>query len=122
MKPRLGCSLLYGIFLKNPEKLHASQAEVGSILGDSQVEAHLLPQAQIHRCSLTRHSSLYPPPIGQALREKKDTLLGGKYPISTTVTLLANTYSLHRSKDLWGLDADSFTLKQILNGELQSMP
>ncbi|TAQ85754.1 hypothetical protein B7494_g5932 [Chlorociboria aeruginascens] len=115
-------SFCYYNLLKNPEKLHKAQQEVDEVVGNDVLQIEHLPKlTYIDACikETLRLSS----PIGIfTVRPKEDTLLGGRYPVTTKTVIQTNLKGLHNDREVWGDDANVFRPERFLNGGFQALP
>jgi cytochrome P450/NADPH-cytochrome P450 reductase len=115
-------AFLFYRLLKNPEKYHAAQAEVDSVVGDGVLEPEHLPQLKYLEACI-RETLRCQGPISQlSVRAKEDTVIGNKYRIKAKDAIRINLVGLHHDPKVWGNDADEFRPERLLDGRFEELP
>ncbi|MFD2680533.1 bifunctional cytochrome P450/NADPH--P450 reductase [Bacillus seohaeanensis] len=94
--------------LKNPEKLQKAYAEVDQVLTDSVPTYKQVRGLKYTRMVLNEALRLWPTAPMFTLCAKKDTLLGGKYPMKKGYSVNVLIPKLHRDTSVWGDDVEEF--------------
>lgn len=108
-------SYLFYNLLKHPETFHKAQQEVDQVLGDAALEVgHLSKFKYLDAC--IKETLRVNGPIGITTRHaKKDTVLVGKYQISSADSVVTNLAGLHKDPAVWGDDAEEFRPERMLD-------
>lgn len=94
--------------LKNPDKLRKAQEEVDRILTGSVPTYKQVRELKYIRMILNESLRLWPTAPAFSLYAKEDTVIGGKYAIPKNDTVTVLIPQLHRDKEAWGEDVESF--------------
>lgn len=94
--------------LKNPRVLHTARARVDEVLGNETPRLEHLSQLRYVEQVLMESLRLWPTAPGFTLRAYEDTVIGGRYPITTRDVLLVDIPMLHRDPRVWGSDVEAF--------------
>ncbi|PRX70698.1 cytochrome P450/NADPH-cytochrome P450 reductase [Cohnella sp. SGD-V74] len=94
--------------LKNPSALKNACEEVDRVLTGSIPTHKQVTQLKYIRMILNESLRLWPTAPGFDLYAKEDTVIGGQYPMKKGDTVSVLLPQLHRDKEAWGEDADSF--------------
>ncbi|KAI0427039.1 cytochrome P450 [Xylaria sp. FL1042] len=115
-------SFLFYMLLKNPETYHKAQQEVDRVVGDGVMKPEYLTQLKyIEAC--IRETMRMQGAIGVLnIHPIEDTVIGGKYRVSTDETLICNIQGLHHDRRVWGEDANVFRPERLLDGGWEKLP
>ncbi|KAJ2988204.1 hypothetical protein NUW58_g4103 [Xylaria curta] len=115
-------SFLFYNMLKNPETYHKAQQEVDRVVGDGVLKPEHLPQLKyIEAC--IRETLRFQGPIGLiSVKPIVDTVIGGKYRITTDNVVTCNIQGLHHDRRVWGNDADLFRPERLMDGRWEKLP
>ncbi|CAG8743446.1 13174_t:CDS:2, partial [Cetraspora pellucida] len=110
------------MLLNHPEKLENLIAELDSLkLSLSDISSPLIPShdslKNLKYLNAVIHETLrlFPASLGGILRQTtKDTVIDG-YLIPKNTTVSASIWSIHKSKEIWGPDANDFVPERWLN-------
>ncbi|TDL30998.1 cytochrome P450 [Jeotgalibacillus sp. S-D1] len=94
--------------LKNPEKLQKAYEEVDRVLTDDTPTYKQVTQLDYVKMILNESLRLWPTAPAFSLNPKKDTVIGGKYPIKKGEKVTVLIPQLHRDRGAWGNDAEEF--------------
>ncbi|KAI1127439.1 cytochrome P450 [Nemania abortiva] len=115
-------SFLFYYLLKNPSAYHKAQQEVDRVVGDGVFKPEHLSQLKYIEASV-RETMRVQGPIGVInLKPIKDTVIGGKYRVTTNDIITCNIQGLHHDRRVWGDDADLFRPERMLDGGFENMP
>jgi cytochrome P450 / NADPH-cytochrome P450 reductase len=109
--------------LKQPDVLERARAEVRQVLGTTaQPTFEQVTRLRYVRQVLDETLRLWPTAPAFTRYPYEDTVIGGRYaiPAGTVVTVL--TPSLHRSRAVWGDDADQFNPDHVAAERLAALP
>ncbi|MCY9057681.1 bifunctional P-450/NADPH--P450 reductase [Bacillus inaquosorum] len=94
--------------LKHPAKLKKAYEEVDRVLTDAAPTYKQVLELTYIRMILNESLRLWPTAPAFSLYPKEDTVIGGKYPITTKDRISVLIPQLHRDRDAWGEDAEEF--------------
>ncbi|PJH92048.1 bifunctional P-450/NADPH--P450 reductase [Bacillus sp. SN1] len=94
--------------LKHPDKLKKAYEEVDRVLTDAAPTYKQVLELKYIRMILNESLRLWPTAPAFSLYPKEDTVIGGKYPITTKDRISVLIPQLHRDRDAWGADAEEF--------------
>ncbi|MGE9753313.1 bifunctional P-450/NADPH--P450 reductase [Bacillus inaquosorum] len=94
--------------LKHPDKLKKTYEEVDRVLTDAAPTYKQVLELTYIRMILNESLRLWPTAPAFSLYPKEDTVIGGKYPITTKDRISVLIPQLHRDRDAWGEDAEEF--------------
>lgn len=94
--------------LKHPDVLKTAYEEVDQQLSVSLPTYEQVANLKYIRMILNETLRLWPTAPQYSLYAKKDTLIGGKYPIKKGEPIFVLIPQLHRDKEVWGVDAGQF--------------
>ncbi|WP_375691691.1 bifunctional cytochrome P450/NADPH--P450 reductase [Pseudooceanicola sp. LIPI14-2-Ac024] len=89
------------LLLKNPEVLEKARAHLDAVLGDAVPRIEHLGQLDYIEQILMESLRLWPTAPAFALKPHEDTVIGGKYPVKTTDTVMVLVPELHRDPNVW---------------------
>ncbi|CAI2163281.1 713_t:CDS:2 [Funneliformis geosporum] len=105
--------------LHHPEKLRNIMNELDSAFpaGSRQSPEHkTLKNLKYLNAVINETLRLFPVSIGGILRQAPNDIMIDGYLIPKGTTVSASIYQVHRSKDIWGVDADLFEPERWVNG------
>ncbi|PPA69204.1 bifunctional cytochrome P450/NADPH--P450 reductase [Jeotgalibacillus proteolyticus] len=94
--------------IKNPEKLEKAYEEVDRVFSSDAPSYKEVTQLNYIRMILNESLRLWPTAPAFSLNPKQDTVIGGKYPVKKGERVTVLIPQLHRDKDAWGENAESF--------------
>ncbi|MDO8224067.1 bifunctional P-450/NADPH--P450 reductase [Bacillus cabrialesii] len=94
--------------LKHPDKLKKAYEEVDRVLTGAAPTYKQVLELKYIRMILNESLRLWPTAPAFSLYPKEDTVIGGKYPITTKDRISVLIPQLHRDRDAWGEDAGEF--------------
>ncbi|MFB0637063.1 bifunctional P-450/NADPH--P450 reductase [Bacillus rugosus] len=94
--------------LKDPDKLKKAYEEVDRVLTGAAPTYKQVLELKYIRMILNESLRLWPTAPAFSLYPKEDTVIGGKYPITTKDRISVLIPQLHRDQDAWGEDAEQF--------------
>ncbi|MBU8678867.1 bifunctional P-450/NADPH--P450 reductase [Bacillus subtilis] len=94
--------------LKHPDKLKKAYEEVDRVLTDAAPTYKQVLELRYIRMILNESLRLWPTAPAFSLYPKEDTVIGGKFPITTKDRISVLIPQLHRDRDAWGKDAEEF--------------
>ncbi|MGV7100402.1 bifunctional P-450/NADPH--P450 reductase [Bacillus subtilis] len=94
--------------LKHPDKLKKAYEEVDRVLTDAAPSYKQVLELKYIRMILNESLRLWPTAPAFSLYPKEDTVIGGKFPITTKDRISVLIPQLHRDRDAWGKDAEEF--------------
>ncbi|KAI0869752.1 cytochrome P450 [Hypoxylon argillaceum] len=115
-------SFLFYYLLKNPENYYKAQQEVDRVVGDGILKPEHLSQLKFIEASV-RETMRVQGPIGVLnVKPLKNTVIGGKYRVTTTDVITCNVQGLHHDRRVWGDDADIFRPERLMDGRFENLP
>ncbi len=96
------------LLLKNPQVLQHTRALVDEVLGDETPRVEHLSKLRYVEQVLMESLRLWPTAPAFAMRSYEDTVIGGRYPISSHDTVMVLIPMLHRDPKVWGPDVEAF--------------
>ncbi|MBX9943803.1 MAG: cytochrome P450 [Reyranella sp.] len=96
------------LLLKNPDVLQKARAIVDEVLGEEVPRVEHLAQLRYIEQILMESLRIWPTASVFSVSPHKDTVLAGKYPLSTSDTVLVLEPMLHRDPKVWGDDVEAF--------------
>ncbi|MER0468772.1 bifunctional P-450/NADPH--P450 reductase [Bacillus cabrialesii subsp. cabrialesii] len=94
--------------LKHPDKLKKAYEEVDRVLTGAAPTYKQVLELKYIRMILNESLRLWPTAPAFSLYPKENTVIGGKYPITTKDRISVLIPHLHRDRDAWGEDAEQF--------------
>ena len=110
------------LLLKNPEAMLKARAIVDEVLGDEMPRVEHLAQLRYIEQILMESLRLWPTAPAFGVKPIADTLLAGRYPLSTRDTLLVLQPMLHRDPAVWGEDAEAFRPERFEPDTAEKLP
>lgn len=101
--------------LKNPDKMKKAYEEVDQVLTGPTPTYKQVLQLSYIRMILNESLRLWPTAPAFSLYAKEDTVIGGKYPITTKDRISVLIPQLHRDKEAWGENAEEFHPERFEN-------
>ncbi len=95
------------LLLKNPEILQKARALVDGVLGQDMPRVEHLAQLHYLEQVLMESLRLWPTAAAFTVKPLEDTMLAGKYPLTTRDTVLILSPMLHRDPSVWS-DVEAF--------------
>lgn len=89
------------LLLRNPEVLQKARAIVDDVLGDEMPRIEHLAQLGYIEQLLMESLRLWPTAAAYSVKPLKDTVIGGRYPLTTDDTVMVLGPSLHRDPKAW---------------------
>ncbi|MDM0034227.1 cytochrome P450 [Variovorax sp. J22P271] len=110
------------LLLKNPEAMLKARAIVDEVLGDQMPRIEHLARLRYIEQILMESLRLWPTAPAFGVKPIADTLLAGRYPLSTRDTLLVLQPMLHRDPAVWGDDAEDFRPERFAPDAAEQLP
>ncbi len=110
------------LLLKNPDVLLKAQQLVDEVLGDELPRVEHLAQLRYIEQILMETLRIWPTAPAFAVKPVADTMLGGRYPLTSRDTLLILEPMLHRDPAVWGDDAEAFKPERFAPERAESLP
>ncbi len=107
---------------RNPEKLLKAQAEVDKVVGNGALELKHLPQLKYIEACIRETLRVKGPITAISRHAKADTVIGGKYAVSSKTSIVLNLNGLHHDPKVWGDDHDIFRPERMLDGGFEALP
>ena len=108
--------------LKHPEVLQKARAEVDRVMGsDTPTVQHLAKLTYIDQI-LKETLRLWPTAPAIGVRPLKDTVIGGKFEVTTEDTLMMLLPNLHRDPKVWGEDVERFEPERFAPEAFKKLP
>ncbi|KAI1291550.1 cytochrome P450 [Xylaria venustula] len=115
-------SFLFYNLLKNPETYHKAQQEVDRVLGDGVLKPEHLTQFKYIEACIRETMRITSTITILNIAAIEDTVIGGKYRVTTDDTLVCNVRGMHHDRRVWGEDADVFRPDRLLDGKWEKLP
>ena len=96
------------LLLQNPEVMFKARSIVDDVLGAEMPRAEHLAQLRFLEQILMESLRLWPTAPAFGVKPVADTVLAGRYPLTTRDTVLVLEPMLHRDPAVWGPDAEAF--------------
>ncbi len=110
------------LLLKNPEVMLKAQSLVDAVLGDGMPRFEHLAQLRYLEQILMESLRLWPTAPAFGVKPIEDTLLAGRYPLTTKDTVLVLQPTLHRDPAVWGGDAEAFRPERFAPEAAETLP
>lgn len=110
------------LLLQNQHVLHKARDIVDSVLKHDEPSIDDLSQLGYVELILMEALRLWPTAPAFAVKPIRDTVLAGRYPLTTKDTILILETSLHRDPAVWGADADEFRPERFAQSEFEKLP
>jgi len=108
--------------LRNPAVLQQARAVVDDVLGEEMPRVEHLARLRFIEQILMESLRLWPTAPAFALKPLKDTVLAGKYPLTTEDTVIVLQPSLHRDAKVWGPDVEAFRPERFAPEAASELP
>lgn len=110
------------LLLKNPEVLQKARAVVDEVLGDEVPRVEHLAQLRYIEQVLMESLRIWPTAAAFAVKPLEDTVLAGKYNLTTRDTVMILEPMLHRDPAVWGEDAEAFRPERFAPENAEQLP
>ncbi|SJZ50679.1 cytochrome P450 / NADPH-cytochrome P450 reductase [Enhydrobacter aerosaccus] len=110
------------LLLKNPEVLHKARTIVDEVLGNETPRIEHLAQLRYIEQILMESLRIWPTAAIFAVKPLEDTILAGKYPLTTRDTVMILEPMLHRDPKVWGEDAEAFRPERFALENAEKLP
>lgn len=110
------------LLLKNPQVLLKAQKIVDEVLGDEMPRVEHLAQLRYIEQVLMEALRVWPTAPAFAVKPVADTVLAGKYPLTSRDTLLILEPMLHRDPAVWGDDVEAFVPERFAPENAEKLP
>lgn len=110
------------LLLKNPEAMLKARAIVDEVLGEQMPRVEHLAQLRYIEQILMESLRLWPTAPAFGVKPVADTVLAGRYPLTTRDTLLVLQPALHRDPAVWGEDAEAFRPERFEPDTAEKLP
>ena len=109
------------LLLKNPEVLQKARALVDEVLGDQMPRIEHLAQLRYIEQILMESLRIWPTAAVFGVKPLEDTVLAGKYPLTTEDTVLILEPMLHRDPNVWD-DPEAFRPERFAPENAEKLP
>jgi len=110
------------LLLRNPEVLQKARAQVDAVLGDEMPRVEHLAQLRYIEQVLMETLRIWPTASIFAVRPRHDTILAGKYPLTTADSIMILEPMLHRDPKVWGDDPEAFRPERFAPENAETLP
>lgn len=110
------------LLLKNPEVMLKAQAIVDEVLGTEMPRVEHLAQLRYIEQILMESLRIWPTAPAFGVKPIANTLLAGRYPLTTKDTVLVLEPMLHRDTAVWGDDAEAFRPERFAPENAEKLP
>lgn len=110
------------LLLKNPAVLEMARGIVDEVLGQEMPRVEHLAQLRYIEQILMESLRVWPTASAFTVRPLEDTVLAGKYPLTTDDTVLVLEPMLHRDPKVWGDDVEAFRPERFAPENASSLP
>ncbi len=110
------------LLLKNPEVMQKARAIVDEVLGDEVPRLEHLAQLRYIEQILMESLRIWPTAAIFAVKPLEDTVLAGKYPLTTADTVMILEPMLHRDPKAWGDDVEAFRPERFAPENAETLP
>ena len=108
--------------LQNPQVLQKARSEVDAVMGTDTPSVHHLSKLGYIDQVLKETLRLWPTAPAIGVRPLQDTVIGGKYEVTTEDTLMMLLPNLHRDPAVWGEDVEAFRPERFAPEALKTLP
>lgn len=110
------------LLLRNPAVLQKARTQVDAVLGDEMPRIEHLAQLRYIEQILMESLRIWPTASIFAVRPRHDTLLAGKYPLTTADSIMILEPMLHRDPAVWGDDVEAFRPERFAPENAEKLP
>ncbi len=110
------------LLLKNPAVLQKARAIVDEVLGQDMPRVEHLAQLRYIEQILMESLRIWPTASMFAVKPIQDTVLAGKYPLTTGDTVMILEPMLHRDPKVWGENAEEFRPERFAPEYAKDLP
>ncbi|MEP6557741.1 MAG: cytochrome P450 [Burkholderiales bacterium] len=110
------------LLLANPDVMRRARALVDDVMGRETPTLDHLAKLRYLEQILMESLRLWPTAPAFGVKPIEDTVLGGRYPLTTKDTVLVLEPMLHRDPAVWGADAESFRPERFAQEEAEKLP
>lgn len=110
------------LLLKNPDVMQKARAIVDEVLGEEMPRVEHLAQLRYIEQILMESLRVWPTASVFTVGPHKDTVLAGKYPLTTRDAVMVLEPILHRDPKVWGEDADAFRPERFAPENASQLP
>lgn len=110
------------LLLKNPAVLQKARGIVDEVLGQEMPRVEHLAQLRYIEQILMESLRVWPTAAAFSVSPHKDTVLAGKYPLTTQDTVLILEPMLHRDPKVWDGDVEAFRPERFAPENAASLP
>ncbi|MFZ5783759.1 MAG: bifunctional cytochrome P450/NADPH--P450 reductase [Pseudomonadota bacterium] len=110
------------LLLKNPSVLQKARAIVDEVLEQEMPRVEHLARLRYIEQILMESLRIWPTAAIFAVKPIKDTVLAGKYPLTTDDTLMILEPMLHRDPKVWGENAEEFRPERFAPENAKDLP
>ncbi len=110
------------LLLKNPAVLQQARAVVDGVLGEEMPRVEHLAQLRYIEQILMESLRVWPTAAVFSVKPLKDTVLAGKYPLTTDDTVMILEPMLHRDPKVWGDDVEAFRPERFAPENAGNLP
>ena len=110
------------LLLKNPDVLQKARALVDEVLGEEVPRVEHLAQLRYIEQILMETLRIWPTASVFSVSPHKDTVLAGKYPLTTKDIVMVLEPMLHRDPKVWGDDVEAFRPERFAPENASQLP
>lgn len=110
------------LLLKNPDVLQKARGIVDEVLGDETPRVEHLAQLRYIEQILMESLRIWPTAAIFAVKPLADTMLAGKYPLTTEDSVMILEPMLHRDPAVWGEDVEAFVPERFAPENAEKLP
>ncbi|HQS17960.1 cytochrome P450 [Reyranella sp.] len=110
------------LLLKNPDVLQKARALVDEVLGEETPRVEHLAQLRYIEQILMETLRIWPTASVFSVSPHKDTVLAGKYPLTTKDIVMVLEPMLHRDPKVWGDDVEAFRPERFAPENASQLP
>lgn len=109
------------LLLRNPEALQKARAQVDAVLGDEMPRVEHLAQLRYIEQVLMESLRIWPTASIFAVRPRHETMLAGRYPLTTEDSVMILEPMLHRDPAVWD-DPEAFRPERFAPENAERLP
>ena len=110
------------LLLANPDVMRKARTLVDEVMGRETPTLDHLAKLRYLEQILMEALRLWPTAPAFGVKPIEDTVLGGRYPLTTKDTVLVLEPMLHRDPAVWGEDAETFRPERFAQEEAEQLP